>query len=282
MRYQTDPLIHVDFVDADSGEVFAYTEMPSFQLPEKFGPGSTMNIGGMSWMVTRATPDNSMDFRRSGKLKLELRRPTAADADPNTVIYSFPTIEDSIPGIDQDSTVDGKYVLQISEDDWRQIELIGFKWEFRIEPEMEAVRNIRRENRAGVGFNSLHMRGSIPLPLEGAAITLDEVIFTFGQGTRVYDGVAYKGTKGLVYGSFALLTPSMLHVYGSHDSSGVTALCLFEIASAPDNEASSGLLWREIQALSDFMRRKKLCLVEWCAPQKILPGTPELFEFFGL
>jgi hypothetical protein len=282
MRYQTDPLIHVDFVDADSGEVFAYTEMPSFQLPELFGAGSTMNIGGMPWLVVRAIPDNAMDFRRTGKLRLEMRRPTAADADPNVVIYSFPTIADSIPGIDPDSSAAGKHVLQITEDDWRQIEFIGFKWEFRVDPEMEAIRTIRRDHRQGLGFNSIYMRDSIPEPLAGVTITLDELILTFGQGTRIYDGIAYQGTAGIVYGSFAILTPSVLHVYGTHDTSGVSALCLFSIAPAPDNDAASGLLWREIQALSDFMRRKKLCLVDWCAPQKLLPGTPDLFEFFGL
>ena len=45
MRYQSDPLIHVEFVDAASGAVLAYTEMPLFQLPESFGPGATMNVG---------------------------------------------------------------------------------------------------------------------------------------------------------------------------------------------------------------------------------------------
>ena len=187
MRYQTDPLIHVDFVDADSGDVFAYTEMPAFQLPELFGPGSTMNIGGMQWLVTRATPDNAVEYRRAGKLRLELRRPTAADADPNVVIYSFPTIEDSIPGIDPDSNAAGKHVLQITEDDWRQIEFVGFKWEFRVEPEMENIRAIRRDHRQGIGFNSLHMRGSIPEPLGGVIITLEELILTLGKGTRIYD-----------------------------------------------------------------------------------------------
>src|SRR5579862_2798722 len=119
MRYQTDPLIHVDFVDGDAGEIFAYTEMPSSQLPELFEAGSTMNIGGQPWLILKAEPNNATDFRRTGNLRLYMRKPSAADADPNTVFYSFPTIEDSIPGIDPDASIAGKHMLQITEDDWR-------------------------------------------------------------------------------------------------------------------------------------------------------------------
>lgn len=282
MRYQSDPLIHVEFVDAASGAVIAYTEMPLFQLPESFGPGATMNVGGMPWVVQRAEPAHSMDFRRTGRLRLEMRMPGVADSNPDEVVYAFPTIEDTIPGIDPDGHVHGRMPLQISEDDWRQIEFVGFKWEFRIEPEMEQIKSIIRDNRTPRGFNSLHMRGSIPRPLDGVYTTLDEIIATFGRGTRVYDGVAYRGAEGMVYGGFAILTPAMLHVYGCHDTTGVQALCLYDVAPPGDDQAQNALIWREVQALSDFMRRKKLCIVDWCNTRKLLAGTPDLFEFFGL
>lgn len=282
MRYSTDPVIRVDFVEATSGEVFAYTDMPSSQLPEVFDASSTMNIGGQDWHVVRAEPDNAVEFRRSGHLRLDLRRPSAAVSDPDAVMYAVPTIEDAIPGIDPDIDVAGKHVLQITEDDWRQIEFIGFKWEFRIEPEFEPIQSVIRDFSAGNGFTSLHMRGSIPEPLAGTSITVEELIGTFGVGTRVYDGVAYQGAQGVIYGGFAILTPSLLHIYGTHDAAGISALCLFNVAPAPADEALSGMVWREVQALSDFMRRKKLCLVSWCECAKLLPGTPDLFEFFGL
>jgi hypothetical protein len=205
-----------------------------------------------------------------------------AQSDPNAVVYAFPTIEDSIPGIDPEQKCAGKHLLHITEDDWRQVEFVGFRWEFRVEPEMESIQAIVRDYKHPTGFTSLHMRGSIPEPLAGVIITLDEIIQTFGVGTRIYDGISYQGAEGPIYGGFAILTPSMLHVYGTHDTSGVSALCLHNVAPAPTDDEASGRLWREVQALSDFMRRKKLCLVDWCSCSKLLPGTPDLFEFFGL
>ena len=194
----------------------------------------------------------------------------------------MPTIEDSIPGLDPGSTVVGRTPLQITEDDWRQVEFVGFKWEFRIDPEMEQIRSIIRTHKRPSGYASLHMRGSLPEPLGGVLMTLEEIITTFGTGTRLYDGLAYHGTDGLVYGGFAMLTPAKLHVYGTHDTNGVQTLCLHNVAPPNDDDAHSALVWREVQALSDLMRRKKLCLVDWCSAAKLLPGTPDLFEFFGL
>jgi hypothetical protein len=74
----------------------------------------------------------------------------------------------------------------------------------------------------------------------------------------------------------------MLHIYGTHDTNGISVLGLYNVAPAQSDEALAAAIWREVQALSDFMRRKRLCLVSWCDCARMLPGTPDLFVFFGL
>ncbi len=282
MRYPTDPVIHVDFVDASSGDVLAYTEIMASQLPEYFDSSSTVKIGGMAWAVRKAEPNSAFEFRRTGTLKLYVARAAAGPESAADVLYSVPTIDLSAPAVEPDEAHTAKHILRITPNDWRQIEFVGFRYEFRIDPEFEPIRSIRHSSSTGTGYSSQHLRGSIPEPLAGTVVTVDELIHVFGPGTRVYDGLGYQGVSGTVYGGFGILTPAMLHIYGTHDTNGVSVLGLYNVAPAQPDEALAAAIWREVQALSDFMRRKRLCLVSWCDCARMLPGTPDLFVFFGL
>ena len=162
------------------------------------------------------------------------------------------------------------------------MEFVGFTYEFRIDAELQSIRAIKQQSWNGAGYTTQHIRGTIPDPLAGSQITVDEIIHVLGPGTRVYDGLGYQGVDGILYGGFGILSPAMLHIYGMHDTNGVSVLGLYNVQSAPAEEALAAVVWREVQALSDFMRRKRLSLVHWCDCARIQAGHPDLFVFFGL
>jgi hypothetical protein len=165
MRYPTDPVIHVDFVDAISGDVLAYTEMMASQLPEYFDSTSTVKIGGMAWAVRKAEPGSAFEFRRTGTLKLFVARAAEGPQSDAGVLYKVPTVDLSAPALEPDDARTGKHILRITPDDWRQIEFVGFRYEFRIDPEFEPIRSIKHSSSTGSGYSSQHLRGSIPEPL---------------------------------------------------------------------------------------------------------------------
>lgn len=283
MRFESDPLIRIDFVNADTGEVFAYTEMASGQLPESFEANTTMHFGDQAWTIVRATPMTAVEFRRSGHLLLEMRKAVAKAANPSEVLYSIPTIEDKLPGIAPDTSKLNKRVLEITEDDWRQVEFIAAHREFRIDREIEAIRTIVRDHREGPGYRSIYVREAMPAPLEGAMpITKSELTSLFGPGVTLFDGLGYRGKAGLIEGGFALETAAHLQLYGTVQAGTVYALGLHGLGAVPTEMGAPNPLWREVHTLSDFMRRKKIVLTAWCSMQKLLPGTSDLFEFFSL
>jgi hypothetical protein len=282
MRYPTDPVIHVDFHDANSGDVLAYTEIYASQLPEFFDATSTVKLGGMSWAVRRAEPTTAQEFRRTGNLKLYVTRAAEGQTSGQASVYTVPTVDEAAPAVEPDDGRPGKHIFRITPEDWRQIEFVGFTYEFRVDAELQSVRAIKQQSWNGSGYTSQHIRGTIPDPLAGSPVTVEEIIHVLGPGTRVYDGLGYQGVDGIIYGGFAILSPAMLHIYGTHDTNGVSVLGLFHVQPAPADEALAAIVWREVQALSDFMRRKRLCLVHWCDCVRIQAGHPDLFVFFGL
>jgi hypothetical protein len=223
------------------------------------------------------------EFRRSGHLLLEMRKAVEKAADPARILYSIPTIEDKLPPIAPGSSKHNKHVLEIDEDDWRQVEFIAAHREFRVDREIEAIRAIIRDHREGPGFRSIYVREAIPAPLEGAIpITLSEITALFSPGITPYDGLSYRGKAGMIEGGFALRTAAHLQLYGATQAGTVYALCLLGLGAVPTDPGAPNPLWREIHTLSDFMRRKKVMLADWCSMQKLLPGTSDLFEFFSL
>src|SRR5688572_21762880 len=118
-----DITIRVTFYSADTGQVFATSEIPASSLPESFLVATTLHLGDEDWEVVSADPPTAEEFRKTGALSLRLRR--VARMDPNEILYSLPTLSDAIPETDPGSRASGRRVLRLHEDDWRQIELIS-------------------------------------------------------------------------------------------------------------------------------------------------------------
>jgi hypothetical protein len=165
--------VSVFFVDAGTGQTIARSDMPAGQLPETFRTDTTLQIGGESWQVERAEPATAAEFVRAGRLVLTLRRLTMMP--PGAILYSLPTIADELPPSGPGQSPEP--VLDLHEDDWRQVELVSRALAPSIPAEFDAIDRVHasgaRRNGAGqvIGFEGIHLRTiaalSYPVPWPG-------------------------------------------------------------------------------------------------------------------
>ena len=72
------------------------------------------------------------------------------------------------------STKLGKNVLELHEDDWRQVEFVSIVLRDDIEADLASVREIYEQHRKGPGFDQIHVRKRITQPLKGTAVPVAE------------------------------------------------------------------------------------------------------------
>ncbi|WP_395372895.1 hypothetical protein [Marinicella sp. W31] len=87
--------IEVRFFDKNSKKKFATSNMPIDQLPDTFAINTNIHIGNEKWIILNAEPINKSDFRKSEKLKLHMQKAKITQVDPNELLFSLSTINDS-------------------------------------------------------------------------------------------------------------------------------------------------------------------------------------------
>src|SRR3954467_5848907 len=92
-------VIHVEFFDAGTGEKFAESLMPFERLPASFEGSTTLEFRGDQWQGERADPMTGDGFRKSGRLRLVLRKQKITNVDPHDVLFSLPTISNEFPPV---------------------------------------------------------------------------------------------------------------------------------------------------------------------------------------
>jgi len=227
--------IHVVFVDAPSGAEFGRAAIPPDQLPETFDPGTALTLGGTEYAVERAEP---AEFRAAGTLRLTLR--PVEPVDPGDLLFSLPTICDTVPPAEQ--------LGELREDDWRQIEFVATGLADVVETGFAAIRDVyEREARftdgdSLLGFGRLHVREHPQAPLPGL-VSRQRLLNLLPVGEDT-DGPGYFSR---------IIGPVLL--YGLSDADAVTVLGLhFEGPPEPGLGA----------ALREVMTTFHLALVDWC------------------
>jgi hypothetical protein len=248
--------VQVVFVDAETEEEFARTELAPGQLPDSFEYETRLDLGGEPWAVVRADPPTAAQFLQSGSLVLTLRR--IQPVDPQEMMYSLPTIFDSLPST-EDSTGSGEHVV-IHEDDWRQAEMVSRQLAGQVEAEMRAIHEIFRQHSRVIGdgassvrvFDRVHVRRTptAPLSTEVSRRRLAELL---PVGGRPYAGVRFRDDPGRVVDSFAIAFDPLI-VYGQAHGDRVTTLCLAPSLDAVAESASG---------LEQAMREFDLLLADW-------------------
>ncbi|HEY7087993.1 MAG TPA: hypothetical protein VH518_07880 [Tepidisphaeraceae bacterium] len=267
-------VIEVYFHDASSGELFRKSRMPIERLPQSFEPQTTLHLGETDWDVVQARPMTSTEFRRSGKLILIVRQVKIQHADPREMLFSLPTIADELPAVEEASSKLGRNIIEIHEDDWRQVEWVHASFRDRIEEELAQIREIHDRDGDGPGFRRVHVRKAIPAPLEPAEIRLEQLRQALGDKTTSLDGLAYAGVAGVVKDGFALRLISSLEIWGTSLDGNVRAACF---GSARLNNVPQP----DVRNLADFAAQHDLLLVDWCPMEVILPIESDYLGYFA-
>lgn len=254
--------IRVTLVDADTGEQIVETSTPPTELPEHFEGYTTLQVGDATWEVTDAEPNLRREYLQSGELRLQVRRVESTTVPVAELLYSLPTIADFAPEINVDANKIDLNVLEIHEDDWRQIELISAQQEPAVLVSLKHISSILADQKtASGGYKKLHVRSEIAQGISDE-VESSEVFAALGadsptQSFLEFDGLSFLHLGGLVANAFALRSPQGLYIYGTANDTAITNLCLLRCRTSvrPDRDAA---------AITSLMKKHNLLFVDWC------------------
>jgi hypothetical protein len=213
--------ISVRFIDNSTNNEIARSNVPVAQLPDTFELETTLDMPGGKYQVTNATPKNKPEFQKTGKLEIYLHK--IEFIDPSKLLYSLPTIENSI--FDSCQTENYENTYKIHEDDWRQLEFISRNLLDDVNSEFTKIHDIYQNYRAGVGFSKVHIRQAVPNPLTKTKLDLENILSDFNP-KHIYDGFS-SSNRTLARNSFAFEIEFGVVIFGTKSDSGyVNTLCI--------------------------------------------------------
>lgn len=248
--------IVLEFVDADSGKPLYRSDSLPGDLPETFADPTSVQIQGVEHDVVKAVPAEAVEFRRSGRLKLWVRRRLFVPL--NRILFSLPTISDRLPPTGAPRGA-GKDVLTLPGDEWRQVEFVSREQAEQVAAGLQEIRRVQAESRIEWGWSRMFLRKEPQQPLGSRRIPLADVLRRFRTDVRRYDGLAIKGEEGQVEEGFALETGALLTLYGRVRGEEVRELCLRPGRGGAGDAA----------ALVALAESHDLLLVDWCRAELI-------------
>jgi hypothetical protein len=187
----------------------------------------------------------------------------------------MPTLEAAIPHPDALIKASGRQMLEIHEDDWRQIEFVSLKYMREIEAELADIATIFREfsvdNGQFLGFRQIHMRERIASPVD-MPLTLDDARTLLGATGMPLGVVSFQRMPGTVPTSFAFQAGN-LAIYGAGESNALRCLCIHRRVSALHRPVFLGV--------QQLMSTHGFYLVDWCHMMVVSPNdTASLSLYF--
>lgn len=267
-------IIEVQFFDLATGKIFAQSKMPIGQLPQSFEASTRLHLANEDWSVVEARPMTAAEFGRTGKLALILSKITEGFIDPSTILFSLPTIaNDALPAIAPGSSRLGVEIIEIHEDDWRQIEWLPESASDIVESELSLIDGIFANERKGVGFAKCHLRKSVPTLSDGPPISMREFRALLPSNAAWLSGFGYRDVAGIVNQSFAVRLLSSIELFGTELNGLVNSVCF---ANTRGNNASE----LDVSSLADFALKQELLLVDWCRSVAIRPSLSDYMGYF--
>jgi hypothetical protein len=254
--------VSVEFVDAATGQTFARSDLPADQLPHSFASETTLHLGDDPWLVERAEPVVATEFVPAGRLVLTVRR--LASVPPQEILYSLPTICDTLPRLGPTPTAAD--CLELHEDDWRQVELVSRSLATAVNAELDAILRVheqyaeRDSDERIVGFRKVHIRSIVPFAEPVSWSRLRELLPTPQQE---YEGVRFRGSAQVAVGSFAL-DVGRLSWYGITERDAMAVLGV-AFTAAGDPVAAG--------CIEPVLREFDLVLIDWCRCAAISPDN---------
>lgn len=254
--------ILVTFIDEATGDVFATTKMRARELPEDLSIPTTMHLGGDDWQVVRAEPTCRALYSKSRTLELRVSR--VLEIEAGAILYSLPTICDAIPGLSSEP-VDGTECV-LSEDDWRQVELVSAACCGAVDHEIAEIQQVHKLREPGCGWPEIRVRSKPRTPLVGD-LSIGELVRRIGCGGDP-GPLAYSGSPNRIEHGFALSSPGFC-VYGVAPAGRVQVL-----AMQPASEGCATL--NSVAPLVALAVDHDLELVDWCHGLRIGSHDPAL------
>jgi hypothetical protein len=260
-----DDDVEVVFVDADTGARVGTARVPRDRVPKYFEVPATVEIGSTKWLVDQVAPSVAADRAASSKLIVTVLR--APVVPPSAILYSLPTICDSLPAA---ATAVETECLRMHEDDWRQIEMVSEALHDVVGAELRAIREIyehharRDTHRKLVGFERIHVRAQPGRPLPGP-VSLRRLLGLFPAPDHRYGGVGFTTSSGAVAGSFAGIY-GPIQLYGVADGDQLLVLGLRRIARGASYtpQAEPMPQAEPIIALGRAMETFGTVIIDWC------------------
>jgi hypothetical protein len=261
-------VVKIVFVDADSGDEIANTDLPAEHLPDEFQRGMTVFIEGSELEIDRADPASKVEFTAIGRLTLAVRRVERIDS--SGILFSLPTIYEELPEVDDSVAVPTR--LAIHEDDWRRVEFVHRSVQPIVMVELDQVRRVYAESSRRdaadrvIGFTAIHRRKqpSQPLPVPISVRQLGALV---PPSSGTYAGFGYRGSVGIVPGGFAEAFGSVV-LYGRAVEDAIAELCLSIEPDRPDDRSPAFA-----EALALAMGQLELLLVDWTLARLVEPAA---------
>jgi hypothetical protein len=250
--------IEVTFIDDATDESIGITQMPANNLPDSFERDTIINLGGADWNVLNARPKTRAQYTKSKTLILWIRRIELIN--PQDILYSLPSICDSIPEV-SDRDISGDE-LTIAEDDWRQFELISNKLADKVDREIAKIRLIHENATEEIGWREIHIRKKPEIPI-ASNIALPHLASLLKVSTKS-TGITYHGSRSPIADGYSLTLNDDFSVYGIAPNSKVQVIAIGQDSNISPNQES-------IELLQQLARKFNLDLVHWCRCIRVSP-----------
>lgn len=244
-----DKRIKVTFINHATSETIGISKMPSDKLPETFENSTTLQILDKDWHVIKAEPLNKQEFMVTKKITLHLAE--VGFVDPNNILYTVPTLSNELPEM-TDKKLFADFVLELHEDDWRQIEFLPVDRLPAIQEEMVAVEAILfpdDETERSFGYKSIHVRSK----LGSRHLSIPFADFCALVNIEAKGAIAISGYSGFVENGFSIRSSSYTY-YGTLEGEVIKDLCLDRLEDVGDEFAT-------------ITGKFNLLLVSWCHGQ---------------
>jgi len=236
--------IRLEMIDVSTGKTMGVSEMPPEQLPETFEIETVLHIGESDWKIIEAIPAKSEDFLKTKNLVLKLSK--VEKVDPQTILFSVPTICNTIPEVSDTKLFQtGLCVLQ--DDDWRQHEFLKVSDKPLIDFEIKKILYTQFKHRKSGDdeiptFDKIHVREKIENPnLQIDFEKLKSLLTVIEIGN-----IKLEGENGFIKNGFYLKTANSIF-YGILENSLVTTFCVG--MSSETTKGEIGLLKKEFNLL---------------------------------
>lgn len=245
--------VAVAFIDDATGQRVASSNVPLDQLPDTFALETELDLAGSHYVVVRAEPQTKVEFAKTKRLTVGLRRPEMLD--PKSILFSLPSICGAALPKASVAAIPGDVVV-LHEDDWRQCEFVASSQSDDISLELSGIRKIHSDEAAAVGWRKIHVRERIarPLPVGTTWSTVAGFLGDFGP----IDGIAFGQRENTVANVVGARLPDGVVLWSVEEAGQISMLCV---------ENLDGASVSTVTALKRVAGGLSCALIHWCRCQ---------------